>query len=296
MDHTQFLASLDASRRDSLTRRSDRPGLLHLAGHLGAILAMGSYIGLQAPFWPILILPQGIALVFLFTLSHECTHQTPFATQRLCDVVGHCIGPVIALPFTWFRYFHLAHHRYTNDPERDPEIAGHGRPETWPEYLVYLSGWSYWTGNLRTILANASGRIDAAYLPARKHAAIRREARIILALHAVAALSILVSPLLLWVWIVPVLVGQPFLRLYLLAEHGHCPPVANMLENTRTTLTNRMVRAVAWNMPYHAEHHAYPAVPFHALPRLHAMVRAHLRTVSPSYTAFTRDYLRGLDG
>ena len=29
-------------------------------------------------------------------------------------------------------------------------------------------------------------------------------------------------------------------------------------------------------MPYHAEHHAYPAVPFHALPRLHEELKSEL--------------------
>ena len=64
----------------------------------------------------------------------------------------------------------------------------------------------------------------------------------------------------------PVLLGQPALRLYLLAEHGDCPRVANMFENTRTTFTTAMMRFLAWNMPYHVEHHVYPQVPFYRLP------------------------------
>jgi len=99
------------------------------------------------------------------------------------------------------------------------------------------------------------------------------------------------SPLILWAWIVPVLIGQPALRLYLLAEHGDCPRVADMFENTRTTFTNRIVRFVAWNMPYHAEHHVFPAVPFHKLPALHVRMREHLKVTADGYAAFTRDYL-----
>ena len=38
-------------------------------------------------------------------------------------------------------------------------------------------------------------------------------------------------------------------------------------QNTRTTYTGAVVKWVAWNMPYHVEHHAYPSIPFHALPR-----------------------------
>jgi len=86
-----------------------------------------------------------------------------------------------------------------------------------------------------------------------------------------------------WIWLLPVLVGQPFLRFYLLAEHGLCPTVANMFENTRTTFTNSIVRFVAWNMPYHTEHHVYPMVPFHKLPELHRIIQNELiNTLEPS--------------
>ena len=118
-----------------------------------------------------------------------------------------------------------------------------------------------------------------------------REARLLIVLYALAGLSLFFTPFLLWVWIVPVLVGQPFLRLYLLAEHGDCPFVEDMFLNTRTTFTTAIMRFVAWNMPYHAEHHTYPMVPFHNLPALHTKMRGHLGVTSDGYTAFTRTYL-----
>jgi fatty acid desaturase len=52
-----------------------------------------------------------------------------------------------------------------------------------------------------------------------------------------------------------------------------------------------MVRAVAWNMPYHVEHHVWPAVPFHKLPQVHALMREELRVTASGYAAFTKDYL-----
>ena len=87
-----------------------------------------------------------------------------------------------------------------------------------------------------------------------------------------AGLSLVWTDVVLWVWVVPALLGQPFLRLYLLAEHGDCPEVANMFENTRTTFTTRAVRWLAWNMPYHVEHHVWPTVPFHRLPEVHGLI------------------------
>jgi fatty acid desaturase len=124
------------------------------------------------------------------------------------------------------------------------------------------------------------------------------EARCYLAVYTtIAVVSVrTASPMALLVWIAPLLVGQVFLRPYLLAEHTACASTRDCLENTRTTLTLPLVRLFAWNMPYHAEHHAYPAVPFHALPRLHAHVRARLANLEPGYIAATAKVNRYLFG
>jgi fatty acid desaturase len=49
-------------------------------------------------------------------------------------------------------------------------------------------------------------------------------------------------------------------------------------------------------MPYHAEHHAYPALPFHALPAAHDLLNDRVKTQAPGYWAAQRDilaYIRG---
>ena len=68
-----------------------------------------------------------------------------------------------------------------------------------------------------------------------------------------------------------------------------------MFENTRTTFTNRAIRFLAWNMPYHAEHHAYPAVPFYKLPDFHELARAELKTTSDGYARFHQSYVKELE-
>ncbi|NOD67020.1 fatty acid desaturase [Ruegeria sp. HKCCD7303] len=294
MDHKDLIASLPAETKDRLQRRSNTAGLKHLSIYLAALSALSAAIVAQIPFWPVLILPQGVLLVFLFTLSHECTHKTPFRTGWLNDAVGHLVSVPIALPFVWFRYFHLAHHKWTNDPQRDPELGGKPRPDSWSDLLIYLSGWPYWSGMAKVLVQNASGHLDAPYLPKRQHNAMKAEARILLGLYTLTLISLTYSTILFWVWLLPVLVAQPVLRLYLLAEHGLCPPVANMLENSRTTFTNRALRFLAWNMPYHAEHHSFPNVPFHHLPALHHWMRAHLKSTSNGYAEFTKDYTHTL--
>jgi fatty acid desaturase len=295
MDHKQLIAGLSAADREALTARADGPGLLHLAGHLGLIGLCGWLIAAGVPGWQLVLPVQGILLVFLFTLLHETVHQTPFRSHWLNVGVGWLCALVLALPYNWFRYFHFAHHRFTQDPDNDPELAS-PKPETWWQYLWHVSGLPVWKSHVTTLLTNAAGRNADAYVPERGRGKVRREAQVMLAVYAVMALAswLASSTLLVWVWIVPLLLGQPFLRLYLLAEHGRCPLVANMLENSRTTFTNRVVRFLAWNMPYHAEHHAYPAVPFHKLPEFHQFTQEFLTETERGFARFTVKYAASL--
>jgi fatty acid desaturase len=283
------VSDLPAATRAALATRASGPGLRHLALHLGTLALTGSAIAVQVPLWWMLLPVHGVVLVFLFTLQHECTHRTPFAQNRLCDLVGQAVGVLLLNPFEWFRAFHLAHHRWTNRPG-DPELDG--RPiDRRARWLWHVSGLPWWASQAATFLRLVRRRERPRWLPPAARVRAEREARWMLAVYLLAALSLLWSPLVLWLWVVPALLGQPVLRLYLLAEHGDCPRVADMLENTRTTFTNRLVRALAWHMPYHAEHHLAPQVPFDRLPELHRLIRDRLKVTAPGYAAFSRDYL-----
>lgn len=290
MDHRAFLAALPAETRADLTGPSDRAGLLHLAGHGGAILACGGLIAAGVPGWWLLLPVQGVLVIFLFTLEHEATHRTPFASRWLNEGAGHACGFLLLLPFGWFRLFHLAHHRWTNLPGQDPELQG-ARPDSLRALVWHVSGLPYWGAMAGVLWRLARGTERAAWLPGNTVPRLRTEARVMLAGYALVAASLWWTPLAFWVWLVPVLLGQPVLRLYLLAEHGDCPQVANMFLNTRTTFTTALVRFLAWNMPFHTEHHVFPAVPFHRLPDLHRLMRGHLQVTAEGYAAFSRDYL-----
>lgn len=289
-DHRTVLAGIAPQTRAALTERRNGPGLARLAFHLGAIAGLGTWIALGWPGWVLVLPVQGVLLAFLFTLEHECTHATPFRSGRINEGVGRLCGFLGLLPFTWFRHFHLAHHRHTNLDGLDPELDS-PKPESLRAWLWHVSGLPLWAGNVALLLRLARGTEAPAFLPARARARARIEARVMLGLYALALGSLVLTPLLFWTWMLPAVLGQPALRIYLLAEHGDCPRTANMLENTRTTFTTALVRLIAWNMPYHTEHHAFPAVPFHALPRLHGEMRDALRMTAPGYAAFTRSYL-----
>ena len=291
MDHAEFVRSLSRAERKALAEQKDGPALRHLAVYMSLIVLFAVPIALRVAGWPVLMLPLGILLAFLFNLEHECTHKSPFRTDWINECAGWVAGFLIFQPFLWFRYFHLEHHRFTNDPQRDPELVGKPKPRTVGQYAVYALAPVYWKNKVLLLVSNARGRVFDGFVPETARHRVKAEARISIALYAAALIfTIWVSPVLVWIWLVPLVVGFPVLRLYHLAEHGLCPSVADMFENSRTVFTNRVVRFVTWNMPYHIEHHTMPMVPFFRLPELHRLVREHLKRTSDGYTRFSLDY------
>ena len=288
--------TLDKKELKTLSARSDAKGVLRLAGHLAALAVTGALIaGAGASPWLVpALLGHGVVLVFLFAPLHETIHLTAFRSRGLNQAAAWLCGAVIALPPEFFRAFHFAHHRYTQDLARDPELA-QPKPRSLADYLWFLSGLPYWRERITTTLRHALGRVDASFIPESRRAAVAWEARLLLGLYgALAAGSLVVgstAPLLYWV--VPVLVGQPFLRAFLLAEHTGCPLIPDMLRNSRTTKSNALVRWLTWNMGYHAEHHCYPALPFHALPGAHARLRDRIAVQASGYLAAHRAIARG---
>lgn len=276
----------------SLLRRSDAMGLAQLAGHIGALAITGFLVRISiGSAWLALALPvHGFVLIFLFAPLHETIHRTAFRSRWINSTVAWVCGAVLMLPPRYFRAFHFAHHRYTQDPDRDPELR-FAKPSTWRGYLWTVSGIPYWLERTTTITQHAIGWVSSPFISAAARPGIVAEARILLGVYAligvVGVVSESAAPL--YYWVIPALLGQPFLRMYLLAEHTGCPLVGDMLLNTRTTLTNRAMRRLAWNMPFHTAHHAYPGVPFHALAVAHARIREQVRYQARGYWRVQRE-------
>jgi fatty acid desaturase len=196
----------------------------------------------------------------------------------------------------YYRYYHFWHHRFTQDPARDPELMT-PKPRTLAEYCWRLGGLFFWRDKLQDMVVVSSGRMaHLPYVPAyarRKLAwSMRAQVGLYVLLAATAIWFNSAAPLLYWLF--PVILAQPLLRAILIAEHTGCSEDANGLTNTRTTLTSWPVRWLMWNMPYHAEHHLYPALPFHALPRVHRHLQERLAHLDPGYGAVNLAIIRRL--
>jgi fatty acid desaturase len=278
-------------------RRSNLQGAGRAAMHLACMAATGSLVWLALPSWPLLVpamLLHGLTLVTMFAPMHECTHRTAFASPTANAIVGWVAGLLSFYNSTFYRYFHSWHHRYTQDPARDPELM-FPRASTRARYLLEISTLGFWHRRIVDYARLALGRVQLPFLPDSARRVVQRSVSIQLAIYLAAAAAVatgFTAPL--WFFFLPSLLAMPFMRAYLIAEHTLCSRDQNFLTNTRTTLTPFLVRLLMWNMPFHAEHHLFPSVPFHRLPALHALVSDRFAYIAPGYVATNREVWRAL--
>jgi fatty acid desaturase len=286
--------------RALLTRR-DGPGWMRLAVQLPLLLGAGyATVRLAADgnrAWIAAVGACGVMLVTMFPALHEAGHGTAFRTRVLNDALSW-LGAVLMLQSpSFFREFHWEHHRHTQDRTKDPEISA--APDVlapWPAnpamYLALASGQHLLVGKLMFTVACALIPGERAwnrffpFIRPRMRSRVRWESVLVLALlgSSVAAGWAFVPgfPQLLWAWPVAHLV----LGLYVMPEHTGLPHDGSQFHRTRSLLSNGLVRFLMWNMPLHAEHHAYPAIPFHHLPALHQRLLPELEHLSPGYLSF----------
>ncbi len=283
---------LSAQALATLNQRSNAAGAVQFGGHLG-LIALSGYLWATAPLaiaLPALVL-CGASLALMFCAMHECCHRTAFANPRLNDGAAWLAGLLSFYNSTFYRRYHKWHHRYTQIPGKDPEL-GDPKPTSPGDYLWQLSGIPWWMGKVRCHSKVALGQLDDLYyLPESSHGEVVRSLRLQLLTYAavVVVSTLLGHPECLFLyWVLPLAVGQPLLRFVLLAEHTGCPNDANPLLNTRTTLTLAPLRWLMWNMPYHAEHHLYPSIPFQALPAAHGQLKPYFERVEAGYVRVNR--------
>ena len=289
---------LSAAELRALSGRSDRAGARRVAIHVALLVASGWLLAIAPGWWALpAMLPFGLVQVALFAPAHETMHNTAFASRRANAVVGWLAACPSLLNAQFYACFHLAHHRHTQIAGEDPEL-GTAAPTGVASYVWRIIGVPFWTLRLRVIGDCWRGDLRAyPYVSEQAAPRVIRSVRAMsLFMFGGAAVSGVLfgweTPLLFWIG--PQLLCQPALRAYTLQEHTGCSMDRNGLTNTRTTLTWRIVRLLMWNMPYHAEHHMYPSIPFHRLPDAHTAMRARLGFVQRGYVRWNASLLRSL--
>lgn len=298
----------DVPRKDmkALMQRSDEEAMRDTVIYYGAMIVLAG-IGIalwpswwSAPFWLAYGVLYGSASDSRW---HECGHGTAFKTPWMNNVVYNiACFMIVRNPVTW-RWSHARHHTDTYIIGRDPEIAIM-RPPVFARLVAnffgLVDGWNGWG----RMLLNAGGKLDPeeeTFIPESERGKVVTVARIWVAIYA--------ATIVLAIWmesILPLMViGLP--RLYgawhhvmtgLLQHGGLADNVTDHRLNSRTVYMNPISRFVYWNMNYHVEHHMFPMVPYHALPRLHEMIKHDLpapnRSIAEGYTEMWPALIRQL--
>lgn len=258
-----------------LMKRSDLRGALQIGSHGAALLASGATLWTTwGSLWSVpLFALHGVLLNFLYAGQHELSHGTVFADRRANELCGRLIGFLMIFPRDFDRLQHAAHHRHTQDWAKDGELVR--EPYTLRSYLLWLSGITYWQGRVARIVRFCRGEVLEPYIRPADHATVIREGRVHAALYAGIAVASLAAQS--WaavvLWLAPMLLMKPVHQLQNTIEHLGLSHSREILDNTRSTRTNALMRWLCWQMPYHTAHHAYPGVPFWRLAELDRTMR-----------------------
>jgi len=279
----------------NLMRRSDGPALrdtgiwfgLMIITAVGGVSFWGSWWAV--PFFAVYGVLYGSACDSRW---HECGHGTAFKTMWMNDVVYHISSfMVMRNPISW-HWSHARHHTDTLIVGRDPEIAIM-RPARLFLVALKFIGVVDTFNDLRVLLSNAMGKVSGQvkdYVPENERRKAVFWARVHVAIYTIVVLA---APAM-WSIIPLVLIGGPriygawhMVMLGLIQHGGLAEDVLDHRLNSRTVYINPISRWLYWNMNYHVEHHMFPMVPYHALPRLHALIKDDLpepnRSIAQTY-------------
>ena len=273
-----------------LMQRTDGPAIRDTIIWIAALLVSAAgAIAFWGTWW---CLPPFLVYGVLYGSSsdsrwHECGHGTAFRTRWMNDAVYQIASFMLMRnPVTW-RWSHARHHTDTIIVGRDAEIAVMRPPDLLRAGLAF-TGVLDFRHSLPTLARNALGRLsdeEKSFIPAMQ----QREAVVAARWHMAIYLATVAAALALRSWLPLMLIGLP--RLYgswhmvltgLLQHIGLADDVTDHRLNTRTVYMNPVSRFIYWNMNYHVEHHMFPMVPYHALPRLHEIIKHDLPAPNPS--------------
>ena len=218
---------------------------------------------------------------------HEMGHGTAFKTQWMNQVIYEIASFMIMRNSITWRWSHARHHTDTYIVGRDAEIALM-RPPALLKWTLNFFGIVDSYLSIKALMRNALGIIspdEQNFIPESEQPKAIFVARIHVLIYALA----IIAAITLWSWLPLMVIGLP--RLYgawhnvmvgLLQHGGLADNVLDHRLNTRTVYMNPVSRFLYMNMNYHVEHHMFPMVPFHALPKLHDLIKYDLPTPNPS--------------
>lgn len=282
-----------------LLKRRNGPGIRDTFLWFGLLgITAGATIALWGTWWA--ALPYLVYAVLYATASdsrwHEAGHGTAFRTDWMNNLLYEIASFMVMRESVVWRWSHTRHHSDTIIVGRDPEIQISRPPNLRAQFLSLFATGVY-QSYFPSLMLHARGGMSAAertFIPESEFPKIYRNARIILTLYVVTiALSFALHS-----WLPLFLILFPhFFGTWLMIVHNttqHAGLAENVLDhrlNCRTVYMNPISRFIYWNMNYHLEHHMFPLVPYHALPRLHVLIKNDCPPPYPSIFSAWREIL-----
>lgn len=280
-DAEWYQSPIPRDKMRELLIRNNGPAIRDTLIWFSLILGSGYLVFLWWGSW-IVILPYIVYSVLYASTSdsrwHESGHGTAFKTDWMNNLLYEISSFMVFRQSTVWRWSHTRHHSDTIIRGRDPEIAI-PRPPQIRKIILTFFGISAAIPEIKKLLSHAMGRIDpevATYLPEQEYKTVFFIARVYISIFLlVIALSIILGTILPLLFIgLPTLFGTWLMPVYGFTQHaGLQENVLDHRLNSRTVYMNRVNRFLYWNMNYHVEHHMFPLVPYHALPRLHELMK-----------------------
>jgi len=230
----------------------------------GLILSTYAVIQDSMPLW-LAMTVNSVLIYQVFTVLHDASHNALSLNKKVNDTLGR-IAIFILCPFIdfrVFRYIHMQHHRFANDPEKDPDYwVATGAPWTFPfrwlaldiSYPFYYCRPSVWKNRPKSELRNQLITLTVG----------------ILTFVVIIQAGVLSEALLLW--IIPTRAAV-FLLALAFDFLPHFPHDAMAKEDEYKASNNRigfewLLSPLLLGQNYHLTHHLYPTVPFYRYRRV----------------------------
>lgn len=264
------------------------PRLLAFLGIWGG----AALVALRLPWLPLQLacwFLAGASIQGMGILMHEASHGNLFRNRTLNDVVGFLCGIPALLAITPYRRSHMTHHQHARGPDDPDELENLSRnPRTLSLIFLFI-----------LLAGDLYGFYFVGPLAARRGSTAERLATLteygVIAGVIVGAFVLVPFHVMLYAWVLPVLFARQLTNVRTLAEHSLTRGGSRWL-STRTVVSNRFVSFFMCNVNYHIEHHVFPRVPFHNIPRVHALLESDLERIGahvcPSYGQFLLQMLR----
>lgn len=218
----------------------------------------------------------GVLTYFSYTPLHEAAHGNIHGTHErfrwLNALCGYLAAPLIWVPYSSHRVEHFTHHRYTNQPDKDPDYVVSGMRGGLTAFVI-TSLKFLWVQN--TFLFKGYWRTA----PAGERAAYIGE--VVLAIGWRVAVVVLAPR---WETVVLLLVGYlagAFFTAYWFAYRPHVPyQNPARYRNTSSLILPAWLKPLEWfwlGQNIHSIHHLFPRVPFYRYHALHRQIEPTMR-------------------